>query len=209
MILPNELKEAIRLLPAKEKDKLIFRLLKKDISLIKQLDFLLVSSDSVEERRENTRNYISQLIERATCSFYSTGYLNMDVREMSGAITEHIKTTKDKYGEISLNLWMISEILEKNKDNILSENYARSEKFCTSVITKVFKILMLINKMHKDYLLDFEDELKKLGMLIANNPSIMKRAIYNGLDINWLIQINIPENIEEIHKDLRRRGYLR
>lgn len=53
MVLPKELKDAVSGLPSAEKDKLIFRLLKKDMILANRLSFELVNDRSVEEEREN------------------------------------------------------------------------------------------------------------------------------------------------------------
>ena len=209
MTIPKELKDAISGLSSKDKDKLIFRLLKKDLVLANQLLFELVSDENVDEKRAQLKKQLSNHIEHATIRFYSSGWLNMDVREMSGIINEHVTITKDKYGEAYLNLWMITEILERNKDNILSVSIGKTEKFCVAVISRVFKILLLIKKLHEDYRVEFEDDLIKLGRLIGENKYLMKFAIYNGLDVNWLIQVEIPENLEEIYKDLRDRGYLR
>jgi len=47
----TEFKEALRHLPIKEKDKLIVRLLKKDLNLAKRLMFELVDTRSVDEHR--------------------------------------------------------------------------------------------------------------------------------------------------------------
>jgi len=209
MTIPKELKDAISGLSSKDKDKLIFRLLKKDLVLANQLLFDLVSVENVEEKRAQVKKQLSNFIEHATIRFYSPGWLNMDVREMSGIINEHVTITKDKFGEAYLNLWMITEILERNKEKILSASIGKSEKFCVAVIARAFKILLLIKKLHEDYRVEFEDDLMKLGRLIGENQYLMKFAIYNGLDVNWLIQVEIPENLEEIHKDLRDRGYLR
>lgn len=209
MTLPEELKEAIRHLPSNQKDKLIFRLLKKDWKLANQLLFELVSGESVETRREEVKTRLQSSVDYTSTRFYSTGYLNMEVRGISGTISDHVTTTKDKYGEISLNLWMINEVLEKNHNNILSESYSKAGKFCTSVIARAFKIMLLIKKMHEDYLIDFEDDIKRLGDNIGNNPYLMKSAIYNRLDVNWLIRVEIPEDIELIYKNLRTRGYLK
>lgn len=209
MTLPNELKEAISQLTSKDKDKLIFRLLKKDLVLANQLLFELVSDENVEEKRRQVKERLNKRIELATTNFYSTGYLHMDVRDMSGIITEHVKITKDKYGEAYLNLWMITEVLERNKENILSVSIGKTEKFCVAVIARTFKILLLINKLHEDYRVEFEDDLMKLGRLIGENKYLMKFSIYNGFDVNWLLTAEFPENIDQIHKDVRDRGYLR
>jgi hypothetical protein len=81
-------------------------LLKKDLVLANQLLFELVSNETVEEQRGKIQKRLFAAIERATIHFYSPGYLSMDVRYMSGEINEHVSITKDKYGEISLNLYM-------------------------------------------------------------------------------------------------------
>lgn len=47
MKFPEELKEGISQLPSKEKEKLIFRLLKHDLDLANRLLFELVSTDTV------------------------------------------------------------------------------------------------------------------------------------------------------------------
>jgi hypothetical protein len=148
------------------------------------------------------------LIERATSSYYSPGYLNMDIRDMSGRINEHVNITKDKLGEISLNLYMLTRMLEENRKNILTASWGKAEKLCIAVVSRAFKILLLIKKMHDDYFTEFEDDLKKLGELFNSNDHLMKAAIYNGLNVKWLITGNIPENIEQIHKELRAKGYL-
>ena len=46
-----EFKNAILQLPSKEKDKLLLRLLKRDVILANQLHFELISGDSVQDRR--------------------------------------------------------------------------------------------------------------------------------------------------------------
>ena len=208
MKIPEELKETISNLPSKEKDKLIFRLLKKDLLLANKLLFELVSNTSVEEQREKIKEHLTYSIKQSSDNFYSPGYLNWDVRDMSGMITEHVKITKDKYGEISLNLYMINEVLEQNNKKILSAKHHQVDKFCTAVIARAFKIMLLIKKMHEDYLIEFKDELEKLANLIGDNPYLMNCAIHNGLDVNWLFFGNIPNDIEQTYKELRQHGYL-
>jgi len=68
---------------------------------------------------------------------------------------------------------------------------------------------MLIQKQHEDLHLEFNDDLATLGKLIGNNHHLMKTAILNGLDVNWLIEFNIPNNIADIYKTLRENGLLK
>ncbi len=205
----KEFKEAISQLPSIEKDKLILRLLKKDLTLANRLLFELLSTNTVDEERQNIEKRIKLRVEQITNSFYSVGYLNMDVRYLSGEISDHVKRTKDKFGEVSLNLLLLTEVLHKNHFNILRATPGKARNFCIAVIARVFKTLILINKMHPDYRLDFSLNMEKVGKLISNNKYLMDAAIKNGLDINWLLQGDIPEDIDAIHKEIRRLGFLK
>lgn len=209
MTFPKEFKEAISLLPSKEKDKLIFRLLKKDLVLANRLMFELVSDQSIDERREEVKRSVLYNARKTRDTFYSVGYLNMDVRYMSGDISEHVRITKDKFGEISLNLIMINEVLSLNKENLAGVRFnTKARRFYTAVVARAFKILVLISKLHEDLWLEFEEDLQRFGELIGENEHLMKTAIHIGFDVNWLLNMAIPENIVEIRKDLRQKGYL-
>ena len=210
MVFPKEFKEALSHLSSTEKDKLILRLLKKDLALANQLLFELVNTNTVDEQRDLTKKSILSQAKRTKEQFYSIGYLNMDVRYLSGEINEHVKTTKDKFGEAQLNLVMLNEILYQNKTNILSCKFTvKTRKFCTAVISRTFKILILISKLDHDYLIEFEEDLKKLGQHISENKYLIDTAIKNGLDINWLFTTDIPEDIFKIHKKIRELGFLK
>ncbi|AYD48805.1 hypothetical protein [Arachidicoccus soli] len=209
MILSNELKDAVSKLSSKEKDKLIFRLLKKDTILTKRLLFELVNGTTVEEERENILKKLASAISQSTRFYYSPGELLMEVRSMSGLITEHVAITKDKYGDSWLNLFMLNKVIEVYNNKILSTNYYSVEKFCISVIARVFKIMLSIIKLHEDFLIEFRVDLEKLGTQIGENQYLMQTAIRHGLDVNWLISGNIPEDIAAIYKQIRQEGFLR
>jgi len=209
MIIPKELKEAISHLPSIEKDRLIFRLLKKDEILTERLLFELIGEKTVDERRDDVQKILESHLFISNKNFYSAGYLHLDVRTMSGIISHHVAVTKDKFGEAWLNLWMLNETLDLNKKNLLFQRNKNDEKFFVGVISRTFKILLIINKLHDDFLYEFSEGLEKLGNLIADNSYMMKTAINNGLDVNWLIKNEIPENIIDIHKELRQNGFLR
>jgi len=207
----KEFKEAISNLPSKEKDKLILRLLRKDIPLANRLLFELVNTDSVEQQRDKTEKMLLDLVSKnAKAGYYTIGYLNWDVRDLSGFINQHVNITKDKFGEAHLNLVMINEVLTLNRNFILnSKPPAKRKKFCIAVIARVFKILLIINKLDDDFLIEFEENLQVLGNLIADNKFLMEEAIRNGLDVNWLTTPDIPEDIITIHKELRANGFLK
>jgi hypothetical protein len=211
MTFPKEFKEALSHLPSKEKDKLILRLLKKDAVLANRLLFELVSTSTVEEQREKLETSLLNRIQKeADRGHYSIGYLNWDVREYSGLITQHVKITKDKFGEAYLNLIMINQVLTINRLYIFrSRPPVKRRKFSIAVIARAFKIILLIHKLDNDFLMEFEPHLKKLGKLIGDNHFLMETAIKNGLDVNWLMNAEIPEDIITIHKEIRANGFLK
>src|SRR5690554_1678913 len=204
-----EFKEAISHLSSKEKDKLILRLLKKDLVLANRLHFELVNTNSIDTEREKIEQRIIERSKNIGDSFYSMGYLNMDVRYLSGEITEHVQVTRDKFGEASLNILLLIETLKNNKHHIEGASLAKSRKFCVAVIARCFKILLLIDNLDSDYLIEFEENLKKLGILIGDIDVLMKIAIHHGFDVNWFISATIPDDIVSYHKELRQRGYLK
>jgi len=209
MAFDPEFKKALQLLPDSEKDKLILRLLKRDLNLANKLRFELVDTESVQDKREQLKNRIIRRIQLATDRYYSVGYLLMDIRDISGEINQHVAITKDKFGEISLNCLMLKQMLELNNERIGTEKYGKAYTLCIYIIARIFKILMLIQKQHEDLHLEFNEDIATLGKLIGNNHHLMKTAILNGLDVNWLIEFNIPNNIADIYKTLRENGLLK
>jgi hypothetical protein len=209
MTFDPEFKKALQLLPGDEKDKLILRLLKLNLPLANKLRFELVDTDSVEDKREQIKNRIIKRIQQVTEQHYSPGYLLMDLRDISGEINEHISITKDKLGEISLNCLMLRHLLEQNNGRIAAEKQGKAYTLCIYIVARVFKILMLVQKQHEDLHLEFKEDIETIGTFIGNNPNLMKTAIHNGLDVNWLIHFNIPENIAVVYRKLRENGLLK
>jgi len=205
----DEFKEAILQLPEKEKDKLLLRLLKKDIKLVNRLNFELLQPMSVEDARAELEEKIKLKIKRLTTTKYVGNVYMMELRYMSGDIAEHLSTTKDKYGDVYLQLFMIHEFLTKMNAQIATYPMRLTEKLNKYIIAKLFKLMILIQAMHEDLQYDFKDMLSEISLMMGENPNLMHTAMYNGLDANWLFDLQIPETISEIYKDLRSRGYLR
>ena len=197
-------------MPEAEKDKLLLKLLKKDYKTASKLYFDLVETKTISEFREEMEERITSQVAQFSKRFYSIGYLNMDVRYLSGDITEHIRITRDKEYEPKFHILLLIEVLRLNKGNIFNApRPVKVRKFCTAVIARCFKILLLLQKMHEDILLDYKADLVEMGNLMLDNSKVMDMAIYNGFDVNWLLEVDIPENLLDIHKDLRAKGYLK
>jgi hypothetical protein len=205
----KEFKKALQELPSTEKDKLILRLLKKDLVLANQLLFQLVDTDTVEQKRVFIENELTRYLNKSADRFYRLGFFLMDMRFASGKINDHVAITKDKYGEISLNIQFLIESIKHTKLYILNSKPKDSYTLCIYIIARAFKILLLIKAQHEDLHLDFKESVEKLGNLIGENEVLMRFAINNGLDVNWLINFEIPENIVAIHKEIRANGFLK
>jgi hypothetical protein len=209
MTFDQEFKTALKLLPDTEKDKLILRLLKHDVSLSNRLYFELVETETAEGKREQLKSKISKFIELWKGEHYATMHIYFDAKSISGMISEHLYTTKDKYGEISLSLHLILGIMEGNNHKIGGLIHGYNYKLYIYVYAKLFKILMLIQKQHTDLHIEFKQDIESIGEYIGNNPHLMKLAINNGLDVNWLILFTIPPDLNDIYKDIRDSGFLR
>lgn len=204
-----EFKKALQELPEKEKDKLILRLLRRDMDLAEKLFFELVDTDSIEDKRRIMENEISIFIQRFSENYHSLDYITVLLRGISGKISHHVKITKDKLGEISLNLQMLNEVIELNTFSLAHSKPQKSTKFYNYVVVRAFKILLLIDALHEDFLLDFKEDLRRLGANISNNKMLLKTANYNSLDINWIVNAEIPDNIIQIHKEIKAAGFLK
>lgn len=205
----KEFKEAISCLPEKEKDKLLIRLLKKDLILAQRLEFELIDDLSVDERRALIADDIETEVKKFSGYSGSIGYLNMDMRYLSGFITKHVKITKDKFGEVSLNILMLTEVLQLNNERIQQASFSYARKLLVAIIARAFKIVVLTHKLDEDYLIELEKPLNRLGQLISENDYLMNTAIHHGFDVNWLLSASIPEDIDEIHRNLKKQGYLK
>ena len=93
----KEFKKALQNLPSEEKDKLILRLLKKDLVLANQLLFQLVDTDTVEQKRTYIENELTRYLKKSMERYYSLGIFLMDIRFASGKINDHVSITKDKF----------------------------------------------------------------------------------------------------------------
>jgi hypothetical protein len=209
MFKDTEFKIALQELPEKEKDKLILRLLRRDMDLAEKLFFELVDTDTVEDKRRNMVTLISNDINRIAKNYHSLDFIAVEMRSISGKISHHVKITKDKFGEISLNIHMLNEVIEQNTFSLSHSKPQKSTKFYNYVIVRAFKILLLIQALHEDFLLDFKEDLNRLGANISSNKMLLKTANYNSLDINWILEAEIPENILQIHKEIKAAGFLK
>lgn len=186
--LTADLKKAISGLSHKEKDKLLFRLIAKEPILAEQLVFkLLEEGTSAEDRRTDLAREIEQYLIDYQKYYYSPGYLLLDLRSISGKITQHVKTTKDKYGEVALNFLMLNKALALFGNKIAKVRPNRSRTLNKYVVNRAIKLLGLLRKIHEDYQLDFSDSMIELGQHIQGIEAMKRMADEFELDLELLL----------------------
>jgi hypothetical protein len=157
--LPKELEKAVLSLPQKEKDKLIIRLIGKNELLINQLNFQLLEDESdLPYKRAEIKNQILKVSKM----YHSTaGWMMMDMRELNGRVTNHVKITKDKYGEVELILFLLNTFFDNQLPNL--EHYNSKTDTISLYISKRTEFLMKkLPKLHEDYYVEFEQDVNKL-----------------------------------------------
>ena len=205
----QDFKDAISELTDKEKDKLILRLLKRDIPLAKRLYFELVSTQTAEELRGEMETRLQQRLSHIAHPHYNLVDLMVEIRILSGEISAHVNTTKDKVGEVSLSILLVNQAIKDYTPRIDRSSPVKAHKICVYLVSKCFKILMLIQALHEDYRVEFREDLEQMGELIGKSHNLSHTAIHNGLDLDWLLSGNLPENVKAIHSAIRKKGLLR
>ena len=204
----KEFKQALSEFSSIEKDRLIFRLLKKDKLLSKKLYFELIDPETTDQKREQMEENIRAKAMLAAKYIGNSKYYLTIIRGISAEITEHVKVTTDKFGEAYLNLFLVNEILENN-ETFAHQRFDNVYKLYIYLINKIVRALLLIKKIDEDYWMEFDEILEKIDGKVHENKYLEKLFINNGIDFNWFRSENIPENFDLIIKDIKNQGFLR
>ncbi|MFN4364202.1 deoxyuridine 5'-triphosphate nucleotidohydrolase [Chryseobacterium hispalense] len=204
----KEFKAALSDFSSAEKDRLIFRLLKKDKLLSKKLYFELIDPETSDNKRDAMEEIVEEKVILASKYISNQKYFLSIIRKISAEITEHVKITTDKYGEVSLNLLLINKILDYNED-LGRQRFDNVYKLYLYIINKTVKALVLTKKLDVDYWMEIDEHLDELKGKILQNHYLSKLFINNGIDMNWLTSDQIPENFDLIIKEIKSQGFLR
>ncbi len=184
-----ELKKAIENINDKDKNKLIFRLLPSNAVLVETLEFqLLEQAETTEHRRDDLRKDIQRMLNKFPESYNTPWVLVKEIRRMSSLITRHVKVTKDKLGEIDLHFYLLNGIIRSNYKALFNENHYVMEKLAKYTVLRAKRINTLLSKIHEDYLLEFETDMKELGNFIQNINSLEVEAANQGFDVSYFMK---------------------
>lgn len=169
--LDEEVKLAVLNLPVAKKDKLLLQLLKKDPLLVKKLVFeLLEDGQTADGRAANIRSEIEKRISTHSKGM-TPGWLLMDLRSANPLITEHVKVTKDKLGEVTLTVFMLNLAFDRQSE-MLQKMMHRMDTFAPYVVRRMAFVFQKAEKLHEDLHLEFRGELNRLLAQIANFPPV-------------------------------------
>ena len=199
----KEFKEAISNFTSQEKDKLIIRLLKKDRILSHRLYFELIDPETADDKRNQLESIIQTEVQQVSKKFGRTKYFLPGIRRISAKITEHVKITTDKFGEVSLTLLLVSETLKHLPKS--ADHY----KLYIYLLNKIFRSLVLTKKLDPDYFLDLRESYETVHQEILKNKSLEELTLHNGLFMSWLEPDNIPDQIDLILKGIKAEGLLK
>ena len=204
----KEFKQALSEFSSIEKDRLIFRLLKKDKLLSKKLYFEIIDPETADQKRDQMEENVTEKLASAARYIGNPKYYLSTIRTISAEITEHVKVTTDKFGEVYLNLFLVDQILENN-DSFAQQRFDNVYKLYIYLINKIVRALLLIKKIDEDYWMEFDEILGKIDDKVHENKYLEKLFINNGIDFNWLQSENLPENLDLIIKNIKSQGFLR
>lgn len=205
----EDFKAALAQLPSKEKDKLLWRLIKRDELLARRLEFeLLEPYDAVDKRNE-----LSELIQNRIFSFVGRrerlSAILSQFRYLSGDISRHVYITKDKVGEISLNLVLLQVAMQLLSNTSYLFGGKNSQKYVVYMLNKLYRTCMLIKKLHIDYHIELEDDAKKLGEIMQTNLDLMKYVKHHKFNVHWLLDFDIPDDLDKYYKAVKQQGLLK
>ena len=164
-----ELEEAILELPGKEKNKLLIRLINKDALLTEQLHYRLLENTESDLvfRRKQIKEQVNTIFRTSSISYFKD--LLYSVRSGISLINLHSKVTKDKKGELELLIHLYQQALSTL--STLKNNWRDQvfkQKFITYSLTKTTKMTALLNDLHEDFRVEFEEDITTLHALIAD-----------------------------------------
>ena len=205
MKIEADFKAALAELPEKEKDKLIVRLLRKDKVLLQKLHFELVSANTVEDERNLLAERIIQNLKNPRIVANYHDWMR-EMRTLSGAITLHLKVTGDKVGEVSLTILLLQTVLAENSERIHKLTPKNALKIAKYLTGKLYKVVVLIQALHEDLRIEFNEELEELGKMWQNSDYFLRYSNTAGCQIEWFLEGEFPDNVKERMAAARKRG---
>lgn len=169
----KHLKEEIKSLPEKEKDKLLLRLIAKDKILTEHLHFKLLEDEGdLAERHQKLHTVIDESMDDLKSARKLTSKEAMlKMRKLNGSISHHFKVTKDVLTEVELRIYLLNEMPITFTEGIFSPMHKFNEKLNVYFVKSAISVLNKYLKLHEDIQFDLRDSFNKVLIKIYNNKT--------------------------------------
>jgi hypothetical protein len=175
----KELEFAIVSMSVKDKDKLMLRLIAKNDILIEQLRFQLLEDNSdLNSKRQEIKD---QILKVSKMTHSTPGWMMMDMRDINGSISKHVKITKDKYGEIELTLALLKNFIENNPEFFLVLD-RRNDTLSEYVAKRTEFLMKKLKAIHEEYYIEFEADVQ-----------FVLEEISTGSAARYAKELNLPK----------------
>lgn len=183
-LIEKDLEQAIIALPAKEKNKILIRLINKDKVLVEKLHFQLLEhpefdlqlrQDAVLEEIENIKGY---------SSIKSKDLLTLQ-RSYFAQIAHHKKITADKIGEVRLGIKLILRCINLYAAVFNKPDLKYNHNLNEYNIKKVLLLIKNLKAIHEDYQIEFSDDINTI-----------LDFFYSGIHANLAKFLSLPRNID-------------
>lgn len=178
----KDLKAAITAIPAKEKDKLLLRLIAKDKVLTEHLHFkLLEDAANLEDRHAALTEEINDAVAalRSLRKGSSKDAL-LVMRRLNGRVNHHYKVTKDVDTEIDLRLHLLNSLPVDYQESVFSPLAKYNDRLKAYFIRTTLALYKKYQKLHEDLQYDLKEPFNKLLNKLAQHQ-LEKAAAEMGL----------------------------
>jgi hypothetical protein len=184
--LSAELKKAIENLTPLEKDKLLFRLISFKPDLIKKLTFELLEDKETLDTRTTKIQQDIDLYLQSLARYFTPGNLLMAIRGANALITEHVKVTKDKMGEVFLTIHLLSEAFRLWRKELDQFPEGRCITFREYVVKRSAVLMEKAQKLDPMFQQDITTLMNELLHQIYDFPPTQREAEIAKLDKTYV-----------------------
>lgn len=179
----KDLKKEILALPAKEKDKLLLRLVAKDKVLTEHLHFLLLEDEfELNQRVDNLKEEIATVTDDlATQPKLTAKDTLTSLRNLSKLVNHFYKVTKSVSFEIELKLLLLANAPTKFRYKARSAYGNYEDKYAIYFVKTLQATLVKFYKLHEDLQFDLSE--LALSVLDKANHAFASEAKMLGLPI--------------------------
>ena len=183
-LIEKDLEEAIIALPAKEKNRILIRLIDKDRVLVEQLHFKLIEHPEIDLklRQDAVANEIDKL--KSYKAIKSKELLTLQ-RSYFAQISHHKRITSDKVGEVRLAVKLILKFVSYYPFVFNKADLKYNEKLNEFNFKKMILLMKNLKNIHEDYQIEFVEDINTI-----------LDFFYNGIHVGLAKSLGLPRNID-------------